>query len=287
MSPLRGVGNDDVGGQVGDRGQPVFELGVEARLRAAGLQVEEAEHQRAGKAEQRRREGRAHAGQRRRQPGLQRVEHRAAVARTGIERLDGVADRADRREQAPEGAEQAEEDQQADQVAQDVAALVEAGGDRIRAWCASSWSKAPCVDDATSSAFIGASSTGSVTSEPARKELTQRTSRNSRTICRKAQQDADHENAEDQAVEAGIGGEGGGDLPGQDGGDEGDDGQEDQHRQQEDLRAGQLVRVVLHHVRRADQSEGFSSMPILAPIPFPAIKLIADFKRNCDEIGRR
>ena len=35
-------------------------------------------------------------------------------------------------------------------------------------------------------AFIGASSTGSVVSEPARKEFTQRTSRNSRPTCTKA-----------------------------------------------------------------------------------------------------
>ena len=37
------------------------------------------------------------------------------------------------------------------------------------------------------------------------------------------QQDADDQNAEDQPVEAGIGGEGRRDLAGQDGGDEGDD----------------------------------------------------------------
>ena len=73
-------GDDDVGGQVGHRRQPVFELGVEAGLRAAGLQVEKAEDERAGKAEQRRREGRAHAGKRRGEPGLQRVEHGAGVA---------------------------------------------------------------------------------------------------------------------------------------------------------------------------------------------------------------
>ena len=42
------------------------------------------------------------------------------------------------------------------------------------------------VEERDSSAFIGASSTGSVTSEPARNELTQRTSRNSRTTCVKA-----------------------------------------------------------------------------------------------------
>ena len=40
-------------------------------------------------------------------------------------------------------------------------------------------------DERESSAFIGASSTGSVTSEPARKELIQRTSRKSRATCRK------------------------------------------------------------------------------------------------------
>jgi hypothetical protein len=42
------------------------------------------------------------------------------------------------------------------------------------------------LEERDSIAFIGASSTGSVTSEPARKELIQRTSRNSRTVCWKA-----------------------------------------------------------------------------------------------------
>ena len=41
-------------------------------------------------------------------------------------------------------------------------------------------------EERLSRAFIGASSTGSVSSEPARKEFTQRTSRNSRTTCMKA-----------------------------------------------------------------------------------------------------
>ncbi len=72
LRPRRHRRDDDVGGQVGDRGEPVFELGVEARLRAAGLQVEEAEHERAGEAEERGREGRAHAGKRRGETGLQR-----------------------------------------------------------------------------------------------------------------------------------------------------------------------------------------------------------------------
>ena len=70
------------------------------------------------------------------------------------------------------------------------------------------------LDERDSSAFIGASSTGSVTSEPARKEFTQRTSRNSRTICWKASRMPTDKHAEDQAVEAGIGGEGRRDLAG-------------------------------------------------------------------------
>jgi hypothetical protein len=111
----------DVGADIGDRRQPVFQLGVEAVLRPAGLEVEEAEDQRAGKAEQRGRERRAHAAQRRRQAGpsacrargRRRCRHRAPWM--------VLADRADRAEQAPERAEQAEEDQQAGEVARDVA----------------------------------------------------------------------------------------------------------------------------------------------------------------------
>ena len=68
-------------GVVVDRGrEPVFELGVEAVLRLARLQIEEAEHQRAGEAEQRGRERDAHAGERRGEAFAQRVEHRAGVA---------------------------------------------------------------------------------------------------------------------------------------------------------------------------------------------------------------
>ncbi|KAJ0336469.1 hypothetical protein COL154_014354, partial [Colletotrichum chrysophilum] len=63
------------------------------------------------------------------------------------------------------------------------------------------------------------------------------------------EQDTDHKHAHDQPVEAGIGDESGRDLPGQYDCDEGDDGQEDNHGQHEDLRAGQLVRVVAQHVR--------------------------------------
>src|SRR6266702_4855382 len=65
-------------------GEPVFEVGVETVLRLARLQVEEAEDQRAGKAEQRARERDAHAAERGGQSLLQRVEQCAGIA-AGLE----------------------------------------------------------------------------------------------------------------------------------------------------------------------------------------------------------
>ena len=62
--------------QVGDAGQPFLELIVEAAVGVAGLQFQEAEHQRAAEAQQRGREGGAHAAQGRGQSVLQLVEHR-------------------------------------------------------------------------------------------------------------------------------------------------------------------------------------------------------------------
>ena len=56
--------------EVGDRRQPVLEVVVEHVLRLAGLEVEEAEDQRAGEAEQRGREGGAHAAERLGEAGL-------------------------------------------------------------------------------------------------------------------------------------------------------------------------------------------------------------------------
>ena len=53
------------------------------------------------------------------------------VAAGDLQAGDGVGHGADGLEQAPEGAEQAEEDQQADQVARELAPLVEAGGDAV------------------------------------------------------------------------------------------------------------------------------------------------------------
>ena len=123
--------------------EPVLEIGVEAVLRLAGLQVEEAEHQRAGEAEQRGRERNAHAAERRGEALLQRVEDRAGVA-ADLEAVDHVADRADGLDQAPEGAEQAEEDQQAGHVARHVARLVEPGRDRIEDAAHHLRARSPC-----------------------------------------------------------------------------------------------------------------------------------------------
>src|SRR6266700_1964837 len=91
-------------------GEPVFEVGVEAVLRLARLQVEEAEDQRAGEAKQRARKRDAHAAERRGEALLQRVEQRTGIT-PDLQAVDDRADRADRLDQAPEGAEQAEEDQ--------------------------------------------------------------------------------------------------------------------------------------------------------------------------------
>src|SRR6202008_3959479 len=61
-------------------GKPVLEIGIEAVLRLARLQVEETEDQRAGKAEQRRRERNAYAAERRGEAFLEGVEQGAGIA---------------------------------------------------------------------------------------------------------------------------------------------------------------------------------------------------------------
>src|SRR5262249_57408096 len=109
--------------------EPVLEVGVEAVLRPAALQVQEAEDERAGEAEQRGRERDAHAAERRAEPFLEGIEHLRRVA-AHLQALDHGAHRGDGLYQAPERAEQAEEDEEAGHVARDVARLVEAGGDR-------------------------------------------------------------------------------------------------------------------------------------------------------------
>ena len=112
-------------------GEPVLEVGIEAVLRLARLQIEEAENQRAGKAEQRGRERNAHAAERGGEALLERIEQGPGVA-ADLETVDHLADRADGLDQAPEGAEQAEKDQEAGHVAGDVAGFVQPRGDRIQ-----------------------------------------------------------------------------------------------------------------------------------------------------------
>ena len=111
-------------------GEEILELGVEAILRLPRLQIEEAEDQRAGEAEQRGGERHAHAGDRRRQAALEIVEHGGGVG-AALHRIDDAADRVDGLEQAPERAEQAEKHQQPDQVAVELAPFVETVADRI------------------------------------------------------------------------------------------------------------------------------------------------------------
>ena len=112
-------------------GEPVLEVGVEAVLRLARLQVEKAQDQRAGEAEQRRRERNAHAAERRGQPVFQGVEQGAGIA-ADLQAFDHLADGADGFDQAPEGAEQAEKDQQARHVAGNVAGFIQPRRDRIQ-----------------------------------------------------------------------------------------------------------------------------------------------------------
>ena len=93
--------------QFGDARQPFLQLVVEAVVCMARLQIEKAEDERSGKAEEGGGEGGAHALQRCGEPVLQLLEHHHAVAGLGIERVDGRADRLHGLEQAPECAEQA------------------------------------------------------------------------------------------------------------------------------------------------------------------------------------
>jgi hypothetical protein len=68
---------------------------VEATLRLARLQFEEAEHQRAGQAEQRSAEGRRHALERTLDAALELGEHLHRVAGVDLQAVDRVGDRAD------------------------------------------------------------------------------------------------------------------------------------------------------------------------------------------------
>ncbi len=63
---------------------------------------------------------------------FQRGQDVAAAAGVRIKSLNNLADGTDRADQTPEGAEQAEEDQKADQVAGNIARLIEPCPDRVQ-----------------------------------------------------------------------------------------------------------------------------------------------------------
>ena len=211
-------------------------------------------------------------------PCFSEFEHGGGIAGAGIERLDGFADRADRVEQAPEGAEQAEEDQQADEVARGVAAFVEAGGDRIEHGAHRAGREGHRRRAADHRLHrrqqhrfrgFGAGTEGVDPAHFAKQP----------PDLGEGKQDADHKHADDQAVEAGVGDEGGRDLTGQDGCDEGDDHQEDHHREEEDLWARQFVRVVDQDIRSPAHAEGFEkSHP--CPVSDAADHVDRDSKRK-------
>ena len=226
--------------------EPVFEVGVEAVLRLARLQIEEAQDQRAGKAEQRGRERDAHAAERRGEPLAQGFENRSRIA-SGLQRFHHLADRADGLDQAPEGAEQAEEDQQAGQIARQVAGLVESRCDRIQ--------------DAAH--HLGRDRHAA---EPVAEQRRHRRQQDRRPLDRDAgigqpeavdpgdfgeqpqhlperQQDADHQHAEDQAVQARIGHEGAENLPVQHHADQAAEHQKYQHPHKKNARRGELVGI--------------------------------------------
>ena len=145
-------------------------------------------------------------------PVHQRVEgrHRALSPSLGRERADGVDDGRDHRREAVEGAEQAEEDQQVDQVAREVALLLDARRRPTRGSSASRTRSATAGRGASaSSAASGASRRGAlVNSWPGRssaKPSIQFTEEISVSTCQKQASDADEEDEEDEDLEVGRG----------------------------------------------------------------------------------
>ena len=128
---LVAVHRERAAGKPGVGGKPVLQLVVKAVLRLAGLQVEKAEDERAGKTEERRAEGRTHPFERRFETAFEVVEDADHVLIGDREVADNVAHRRHGLEQTPERAEQAQEDQQADHVAREVAGLVEPRADAV------------------------------------------------------------------------------------------------------------------------------------------------------------
>ncbi len=108
-------------------------------------------------------------------------------------------------------------------------------------------------------AAIGASKTGGrstvMPGSASRNPFTQATSRNRRIDLPERQQDADHEHADDQAVEAGIGEERRDDLLVEDDGEQAAENEKDQHPHEENSRRGEFIWVeCARHCLRASLS---------------------------------
>ncbi len=121
----------DDGRRLDVAGEKLLELGIKPILRLARLEVEEAEDERTREAEQRGGERDAHAGDRRREAGLKVVEQGRRID-PGFHAFDHPGDRMDRLEKAPERAKQPKENQKTDEIAAELASLVEPGGDGVQ-----------------------------------------------------------------------------------------------------------------------------------------------------------
>src|SRR5215210_9366053 len=82
-------------------GEPVFEVGIEAVLRLARLQIEKSQNQRTGETKQRGRKRNAHAAERCGKSFLEGVEQCPRIA-ADFQALNYLADRANGFDQPPE-----------------------------------------------------------------------------------------------------------------------------------------------------------------------------------------
>src|SRR3546814_1583094 len=90
------AGEGAAGRQLGDAGQPLFQLVEEAVVGLRRAELEKAEHQSAAEAEQGGAEGRAHAGQWGLQAAFQVLEQGNDIASAGREAANRLAHRVDR-----------------------------------------------------------------------------------------------------------------------------------------------------------------------------------------------
>ena len=174
-----------------------------------------------------------------------------------------------RLEQAPEGAEQAEEDQEADQIAAEFPSLVEAGGDRIE-------------DGAGREGREAARAGAGVEHRRHRREQERLGDRaavrgpgqrvDPADLAKEpddlpeGEQRADRQHAEDQPVEAGIGGEGERDLLVEDEHDEADQRQERRHPDEEDARGGEKTDIGVRGHESPNERSVERGYPLIATI---------------------